>query len=307
MPTRWATYRYPDNRQVSLISGPRATQAYVLEAGAYANAGDGRLSVASGREGEMKLSNLLGAAYRVSAGQCTILVDGTEVRSYSAAMFGESGEGWDRFLIEGDDVQIKLPYGELETGDVYTLSDFTASGTASFQLDFEFDYKVFTLDETVAESLTFRALRFDRSGKTESLLYFYGEFDQNGEVYTVEGLAALPFDKELTDEKWDSGSSAIPSGGNIPSIPSSGDDDCYVCGGTGRIECPDCGGSGKEVCSSCRGSGGRYVTDFSSPLYDGVGSDGRDKVWKECTSCWGDGEDDCSRCYGRGEVDCYAC
>src|SRR5699024_2954518 len=99
----------------------------------------------------------------------------------------------------------------------------------------------------------------------------------------------------------------IPSGGNIPSIPSSGDDNCYVCGGTGRIECPDCGGSGKEVCSSCRGSGGRYVTDFSSPLYDGVGSDSRDKVWKECTSCWGDGEDDCSRCYGRGEVDCYAC
>ena len=104
-----------------------------------------------------------------------------------------------------------------------------------------------------------------------------------------------------------SGGSPSSGGGSSGSLPSSGDDDCYVCGGTGRIECPDCGGSGKEVCSSCRGSGGRYVTDFSSPLYDGVGSADRGKVWKECTSCWGDGVDDCSRCYGRGEVDCYSC
>lgn len=72
-------------------------------------------------------------------------------------------------------------------------------------------------------------------------------------------------------------------------------DDCFGCGGRGRIDCFSCNGSGKTNCSICLGRG-------SVPAQDYHGNQGM----ITCGSCRS-GKRDCSTCYGHKRVSCPPC
>lgn len=106
---------------------------------------DGRLSVQAEQRQSMKLSTAYDA-YKVTAGQCTLIFNGSETVSYNCAMYGQSKKDSDGFILEGDTIIITLPYGDIQTGKVYTIADFRAMTNASFKAEIEKDYKIAELD-----------------------------------------------------------------------------------------------------------------------------------------------------------------
>ena len=81
------------------------------------------------------------------------------------------------------------------------------------------------------------------------------------------------------------------------------DNDCDVCGGTGRVSCYDCSGEGTVECYECDGSGS---VECSNCKGNGCSDcDGEGKV--ECDECGGRGEHTCNECGGDGELDCPEC
>ena len=127
------------------------------------------------------------------------------------------------------------------------------------------------------------------------------------------GITGLSVSGDQPTQSGGSGRGSNPSSGNGNSsggsdlISSDWERTCSACFGAGELDCSECGGDGRVTCSYCGGAGGEYELDLSTPLYDGVGTGDRGRVWEDCSRCRGSGEQDCRTCLGRGTVDCWGC
>lgn len=99
------------------------------------------------------------------------------------------------------------------------------------------------------------------------------------------------------------------------------DDECEICGGSGRVSCYECGGDGNMECGKCDGDG-RVDCDecdgngnIECGECDGTGLDENDNECKECNGkgkiecyeCDGKGRVECEECDGKGDIECYEC
>lgn len=129
------------------------------------------------------------------------------------------------------------------------------------------------------------------------------------------GITGLPASEDQPAQSGGSGTGNRPSSnsgnggstGGSDIITSDRERTCSACFGAGELDCSECGGDGRVTCSYCGGAGGEYELDLSTPLYDGVGTGDRGRVWEDCSRCRGSGEQDCRTCLGRGTVDCWGC
>lgn len=210
---------------VQKAAGARLTEAYTLSNGVYRNAGDGKLAAKSG--------------------QCSLLVNGNSYTGTVQFHTENSKEAWatDKFTISGfkrtDWIELAFPMDYAESGDVYTSENFQRYqeypyGTTNKGAHWAFAVSAdngsnFVMpmanNRNVFDYSTVRVLQWDKSGDT--VLYFSAKLVLNGQNYDVEGLLAAP--NTVTSQQ--------PSGG------SSGEGDCWYCGGSGT--CPTCGGSGR--------------------------------------------------------------
>lgn len=290
-------YRYNESLTRDSINGKYARDAFVIKKGKYYNFSDGKLSVKSGVKKETLYTYTKPFASEFYGfygydGLCTLMINGGKPQTYDALIsdyedFDSSST--DMIFVSKSDgsrlVNITWEHESFEVGKVYDLADFAASSYNKF--DFTYDEHEFT--ESSAICLTVRPLWLDREGKTESVVYFYGEFrDSEGEIYTVEGLLAAPFCLEETSEIYDSSSSSSSSGGNSWNIFDDDDDDGPFIPEFAKLDCLTCGGDGD--CNTCNGYG-------DVERYAGAG----DYVTAKCTSCYGSGN--CRTCGGSGKRD----
>jgi len=278
--------------QQQTINGEYARDAFLFRNGKYYNSSDGKLSVKSGVIKETLYTYTKPFASSFYGfygydGQCSLIINGGEAKSYDALISDYedfNSDDTDMIFVSKQDgsklLGITWKHKAFEVGKIYDLADFNANSYNSF--DFNYDYNEF--DENNALCLTVRPLWIDRTGAGESVVYFYGKFqNDDGEIYTVEGLLAAPFCLEETSEKYSgessgkkSGSSGI-FGSNSPFIPNHSKLNCLTCGGDG--DCNTCNGYGKVK------------------RYAGAG----DYVTASCTSCYGSGN--CRTCGGSGKRD----
>ncbi len=220
------------------ISGDRVGDAYYLDQGVYYNAGDKKLSAASGGAG--------------------LLIDG-ESCTANARFYTDYGR--DYIVISGhrrgEDIKLMFSEDETLTGDVYGLDDLRQN-EESFTTpcirvscdndNFRADASA-RPDREITEA-TVRILRWDKSGQGDTILYFHMRAEVYGIVHEYECLAAGAWEVEETP----------PSGSGLDK------EDCRACGGSGN--CRTCGGSGRVMnsmagtgkwieqdCTSCGGSG----------------------------------------------------
>lgn len=266
-------YRYT-GEDVEAWSGERATDSYVLKNGYYMNASDGILSVLAGERDESTYSYTEPYAsefytYACINGLCRLIVNGSELETHSALLcdfenFNSSKN--DMLLVWNEDgtdlLKLRWEKNSFAGGEAYNLSDllFDIYG----DVDIDYNGKIYTIDS--ADALTVRPLWLDRSGETESLVYFYIEIgDGNGgKELTLEGLVAAPFNLAENSEWTRSGGSSAPSGSDPdnydPNVADFARLDCLTCRGDG--DCNSCGGSGyvyfgmtRTACSTCNRSG----------------------------------------------------
>jgi len=269
---------------VPAYAGERATDSYVLKDGYYMNAVDKILSVAAGERDESSYSytkpfSSYFYTYTCVDGLCRLIVNGSELETHSALLCDfnnfDSNEN-DMILVWNDDGTdlLKLRWTEklFQSGEVYNLNDILIHG----DIDIDYSGKTYTVNSV--DAFTLRPLWLDRSGETESLVYFYIEVGngEGGVELTLEGLVAAPFNlaenSEHTETRIGSSSSSGSSSSDydpnvadfarLDCLTCRGDGDCNSCGGSGndyfggyRTKCNTCYGSGN--CRSCGGSGKR--------------------------------------------------
>ena len=266
-------YRYTGD-DVEAWSGERATDSYVLKDGYYLNASDEVLSVPAGERDKSTYSYTEPYAsefytYACINGLCRLIVNGSELESHSALLcdFNNFNSSKNDMLIvwneDGTDL-LKLRWEEntFEGGEAYNLGDllFDVYG----DVDIDYNGKLYTIDSV--DALTVRPMWLDRTGATESLVYFYIEIgDGNGgKALTLEGLVAAPFNLAEDSEWTRSGGSSTPAGSDPddynPNVADFARLDCLTCRGDG--DCNSCGGSGNDyfggyrtTCNTCHGSG----------------------------------------------------
>lgn len=281
--------RYNKDLQRSIINGTYAKDAFLLNWFKYSNSSNGKLSVRSGVKKDTLYTYTKPFASQFYGfygydGSCSLIINSGKAKSYDALLSDYEdfdSDSTDMIFISAEDgselLKITWWHNEFEVGKIYDLSDFNIDDVNDFE--FNYDYNEFTDEDAIC--LTVRPLWLDRSGDCESVIYFYGEFmNDDGDIYTVEGLLAAPFCLEENSKKYTSGSSGQGGGGlfddifdndNEPYIPDHskldcltcrGDGDCNSCGGTGidyygshKTKCNTCYGSGN--CRSCNGSGKR--------------------------------------------------
>lgn len=241
------------------LTGPRAKDAFCYDGGTYYNAGDRALSVQPGR-----------ASLLVNGIPCTGTVDfHTESSDQSWAV--------DKFTVSGFQrsqwVEFAFPMNYAQTGDFYTAADFrrwTEYPTSTTNKGALWAFAVsanngnnFVMPmantENTYEAVNVRVVKWDKTGDT--VVYFYAKLTLDGSPYEVEGLLAAP--NRVAGKQPSSGAS-------------SGEGECWYCGGSGV--CPTCGGSGK-------------VTNWMP---------GTEHTFLEqnCTDCYQDGR--CRFCGGSG-------
>lgn len=282
--------RANSDKQQEAINGDYARDAFLFRKGKYYNSSDEKLSVKAGVAKETLYTYTRPFAssfygFYGKDGLASLIINGEKAKEYSALISDYEDFNSDDtdmiFVSKQDDsklLSITWKHKEFEVGKIYDLADFNASSFNRFE--FNYDYNEF--DENDALCLTVRPLWIDRTGQGESVVYFYGEFENDdGDVYTVEGLLAAPFCLEETSEKYNSKTSGGGSGysgvpdANSPYIPDHSKLDCLTCGGDG--DCNTCGGYGKV------------------DRYAGAG----DYVTASCNSCYGSGN--CRTCGGSGK------
>ena len=278
--------------QQETINGDYARDAFLFRKGKYYNSSDGKLSVKSGVIKETLYTYTKPFAsgfygFYGYDGLCSLIINGGEAQEYSALIADYedfNSANTDMIFISKKDgsklLGITWKHKEFEVGKIYDLADFNASSYNDFV--FHYDYNEF--DKNDALCLTVRPIWIDRTGACESVVYFYGKFQNNdGDIYTVEGLLAAPFCLEENSERYtgeSSGKGGSSSGvpdSNGPFIPDHSKLDCLTCGGDG--DCNTCNGYGKVE------------------RYAGAG----DYVTASCTSCYGSGN--CRTCGGSGKRD----
>ena len=241
------------------LAGPRAKEAFCYENGTYDNAGDRALSVKSG-----------GVSLLVNGTPCTGTVDfHTEYsdKSWAVDMFTISG------FQRSQWIEFAFPMNYGQTGDFYTAADFRRWSEYPYATTNKGALWAFAVSanngnnfvmpmanrENLYEAVNVRILKWDKTGDT--VIYFYAKLTLDGSPYEVEGLLAAP--NRVVEEKKPSGSS-------------SGEGECWYCGGSGT--CPTCGGSGK-VSNWMPGTGHTFLE-------------------QNCTDCYRDGK--CRYCGGSG-------
>lgn len=284
-------YRMYERYEREGINGEYSRDAFVLRKGKYYNLSDGELFVKSGVKKETLYtytkpfaSNFYG--FYGYDGECGLIINGGKTEAYSALLSDYedfNSNNTDMIFVSKKDgsklLGITWKHKDFKVGEIYDLADFKASSYNEFE--FNYDYNEF--DKNDAICITVRPLWIDRTGECESVIYFFGEFENgDGEIYTVEGLLAAPFCLEENSEKYtDKGKgsgggkySGVPDS-NDPFIPDHSKLDCLTCGGDG--DCNTCNGYGKVE---------RYM---------GAG----ETVTASCTSCYGSGN--CRTCGGSGK------
>ncbi len=233
------------------ISGERVGDAYYLDQGVYFNAGDKKLSAASGKAG--------------------LLIDG---KSCTANARFYTDHGRDYIVISGhqhgEEIKLMLSEDSAFTGDVYGL-DALRQNEGTFTTpcirvscdndNFRADASA-RPDREITEA-TVRILRWDKSGQGDTVLYFHMRAEVYGIMHEYEGLAAGAWEVEETAP---SGSGSELDKKDCRACGGSGN--CRTCGGSGRVlnsmagtgkwleqDCTSCGGSGD--CRDCHGSGKR--------------------------------------------------
>lgn len=271
------------------ISGKYAKDAFLLQNEKYYNSSDGRLSVRSGIKKETLYTYTRPFASRFYGfygydGVCSLIINGEKPQEYDALIsdyedFNSSST--DMIFVSKKDgsklLGITWEHDKFGVGKTYNLYEFNKSSL--YSVTFNYDYGTFTEDDAIC--LTVRPIWIDRSGACESVVYFYFEFENDeGNIYTVEGLLAAPFCLEENSEKYEGessgnsgGSSGVPNSKD-PYIPDHSKLDCLTCGGDG--DCNNCNGYGEVK------------------RYAGAG----DYVRASCTSCYGSGN--CRTCGGSG-------
>ena len=273
-------YRMNEKYERKQINGEHSRDAFVLRKGKYY-----ALSETLYTYTKPFASNFYG--FYGYDGACGLIINGGTLKSYDALISDYedfNSDDTDMILISKDDgsrlLGITWKHKDFEVCKTYDLADFKASSLNEFI--FNYDYNEF--DKNDALCITVRPLWIDRTGECESVVYFYGEFrNDDGEIYTVEGLLAAPFCLEENSEKFsystggsggggysgvpDSDGPYIPDHSKLDCLTCGGDGDCNTCGGYGRVErymgagetvtssCTSCDGSGN--CRTCGGSGKR--------------------------------------------------
>ncbi len=280
--------RYNESLEREVINGEYARDAFLFKNGKYYNSSDKALSVTAGVKKETLYTYTKPFASKFYGfygydGSCALIINGGRVKEYDGLISDYEdfdSDNTDMIFVSKDDgsklVGITWKHKAFEVGRVYDLADFLESSFSEFY--FNYDYNEF--DENDAICLTVRPLWIDRTGAGESVVYFYGEFaNSDGEIYTVEGLLAAPFNLEENSEKYTSGSSG---GSSYPGVPDAGDP--YI-PDFAKQDCLTCGGDGD--CNSCNGYG-------TIERYSPGGS-----VTSNCPYCYGSGN--CRTCGGSGK------
>lgn len=277
-------YRY-GGETISAYAGERAADSYVLKDGYYMNSSDKILSVAAGERDNSTYSYTKPYSsefytYTSVNGLCRLIVNGSELETHSALLCDfenfNSKEN-DMVLVWHDDgndlLKLRWKKDTFKSGEAYNLNDIISDIYGD--VDIDYNGKTYTIDSVNA--LTVRPLWLDRTGSTESLLYFYIEVDngEGGIALTLEGLVAAPFNLAENSEH-----TSTHSGSSSSSGSSSGSPDPNVAEHS-RLDCLTCRGDGD--CNSCGGSGNDYFGGYRT----------------KCTTCYGSGN--CRSCGGSGK------
>jgi len=253
-----------------------ANDAFLYKKGKYYNASDGKLSVKAGViEDTLYMytkpfaSSMYG--YYGKTGLCSVRINGENYGECKALICDYpdfDGGNTDMLVVygkSGELLKITWEHKQFKVGEMYNLADVLGDSYCRFE--FNYDYNEF--EEGSLLRAFIRPLWIDRTAKSESVMYFYAEFENSdGEQYTVEGLAAAPFCLVENSEKYSSESSSSSGGSSgswdhdskDPFVPEHSKLNCLTCKGDGK--CNSCGGSGvdyygtaKTKCNTCRGSG----------------------------------------------------
>lgn len=240
------------------VVGSHLTDAYQYQNGVYQNVG-GELSVKSG--------------------ECALLVNGEKCKGTVEfiTQYPKERNAADKFTVSGfrrsDWIQFAFPMNYVQGGDVYTVEKFVRQDYWPFgatDLSHQWGFAVSAQngqdpvmpldnDKNLFAGCNVRVLQWDKTGDT--VVYFAAGLTLNGSPYTVEGLLAAP-NRTAEEER--------------PSGSSSGEKDCWYCGGSGT--CPTCGGSGRVS---------NWMPGTTHTFLD-----------QNCTDCYRDGK--CRFCNGTG-------
>ena len=260
----------------SAISGRFAKDTFALRDSRYFNYSTDELSVRSGVKKDFLYTYTKPFAstfygYECEVGQCALSVNGEKADKYQALLadYETFNNGSGEILLIYDEngnrvFGIEWGEGGLEVGKVYTLAELL--GESSNRVSHRIGEDSY-LEKTSAKAFTLRPLWLDKTGDCESLVYFFCEFMKDGEIITVEGLAAAPYCRTEDSEKLTGGKQSSSGGIDFdfddddgPFVPEFAKLDCLTCRGDG--DCNDCGGYGidyygdyKTKCNTCYGSG----------------------------------------------------
>lgn len=279
-----------EGKSTAPYAGERAADSYVLKGGSYRNDSDELLEVPAGARDKSTYSYAKSAyhySYSSFNGMCTLIVNGSELESHSALLcdFNSSNGSYNDMLVvwhhDGTELlKIRWKKDTFQSGEAYNLNDFIQSLSYN-GVHVEYNKGKFYNLQSV-DAVTVRPLWLDRTGNTESLVYFYVEIGdgEGGVELTLEGLVAAPFNlaekSEYTESRTGSSSTSSSSSSGVydpfdhakmECLFCHGDGDCTTCNGYGEVrryagqgdtvktKCPDCRGSGD--CKKCGGTGKR--------------------------------------------------
>jgi len=83
---------------------------------------------------------------------------------------------------------------------------------------------------------------------------------------------------------------------------STSENNCTMCGGTGKMNCIDCFGKGEILCPQCKGESGVVYNEYSRYANNRVSCRNCSNTgYVKCPSCGGKKTETCTKCNGTGK------